>query len=90
VNADPDPALKMNADPCGSGSRIYVKTKIWSKYIRLAGYPGNPKAGYRTWLDNHIFCEKSNKFFEIALTIIEFFKLSTKHDLVTVTKLIGV
>jgi hypothetical protein len=43
--------------------------------IQPAGYPANPKAGYRTWLDNHIFCEISNKFFKIALTIIDFFKL---------------
>jgi hypothetical protein len=30
VNADPDPALKMNADPCRSGSWIYFKHKKFS------------------------------------------------------------
>jgi hypothetical protein len=48
----------------------------------LAGYPANPKAGYRisvkdripdirpdTWLDNYIFGKISNKFIKTALTI---------------------
>jgi hypothetical protein len=38
-----------------------------------AGYP--VRARYRTWLDNHIFGEVSNKFSKIALKIIDFFKL---------------
>jgi hypothetical protein len=29
VYAVPDPALKMNEDPSGSGSRSYVKNKIF-------------------------------------------------------------
>jgi hypothetical protein len=31
MNADPDPGLKMNADPSGSGSRSYVKKYEFSK-----------------------------------------------------------
>jgi hypothetical protein len=31
VNADPDPTLKMNADPCGADPGYSVKTKILSQ-----------------------------------------------------------
>jgi hypothetical protein len=61
--------------------------------IRPAGYPANPKAGYRisgkgripdirpdTWFDKYIFGKISNKFVK---TIIDFCKQQTKHDLVT-------
>jgi hypothetical protein len=49
--------------------------------IVFAGYPANPKAGYR--ISGRIpylarqpyFWGISNKFFKIALTIIHFFKL---------------
>jgi hypothetical protein len=52
-----------------------------------AGYPSNPKAGYRisgnvripdirpvTWLDNYIFDKITNKFIKIALTIVDLSK----------------
>jgi hypothetical protein len=55
--------------------------------IRPAGYPANPKAGYRisgkgripdilpdTCLDNYIFGQISSKFIKTALTIIDFSK----------------
>jgi hypothetical protein len=53
----------------------------------FAGYPANPKAGYRisgkglipdiwtdTWLDNYIFGKILNKFMKSALTAIDFCK----------------
>jgi hypothetical protein len=58
--------------------------------IQPAGYPANPKAGYRisgwisstyrpdiwldTWLDNYIFGKIPNKFIKTALTNIDFCK----------------
>jgi hypothetical protein len=39
----------------------------------FAGYPANPKAGYRI-LDNNIFGKISNKFIKTASTIIHFCK----------------
>jgi hypothetical protein len=66
--------------------------------IRLAGYPANPKSGYRisgkgripvpdirpdTWLDNYMSGKISNKFIKTALIFIDFCKHETKHDLVT-------
>jgi hypothetical protein len=56
----------------------------------FAGYPANPKAGYRisgkgripdirpdTWLDNYIFGKIQNKFTKTALTIIRYRLLQT-------------
>jgi hypothetical protein len=53
--------------------------------IRPAGYPANPKAGYRisgkgripdirpdTWLDNYIFGKISNKFIKTPLQLKPF------------------
>jgi hypothetical protein len=50
---------------------------LFSPDIRPAGHPANPKAGYRisgkgripdigpdTWLDNYIFGQISNKFYQ--------------------------
>jgi hypothetical protein len=65
--------------------RIGMHRILFLLDIRPAGYPGNPKAGYRisgkgripdirsdTWLDNYIFGQISNKFIKTSLKSIDF------------------
>jgi hypothetical protein len=74
----------------GSGQNLWIlsdsdpaKTRDAPDTV-FAGYPANPKAGYRisgripdirpdTWLDNYLYFW-SNKFIKTALTIISFCK----------------